>query len=391
MIMPMSFTGSPIKDKFMKKNSFAVLLLVAAWTAFAQPSRERGAAFTVIKKAEHTPVKDQALTGTCWSFSTTSLVESQAILSEAGEFDLSEMFTVRNIYVEKARNYILRQGSAQFGPGGLGNDVINAMAKYGAVPESVYSGLLLGKKRHDHRALDAKLKSYLDSLLKTKPIPATWMAGFQSILDDHLGKAPETFTYREKVYTPLTFASDVLKFKKEDYVFITSFTHHPFYTPFILEIPDNYGSESYYNLPLDEMMSMVALAVQKGYSVMWDADVSNSNFKQEDGFALNWKDGKKIDRPIDPDAAEEPYDQQGRQQLFEALITQDDHLMHLVGLEKSPQGRKFFLVKNSWGEGEGPFKGYIKVSEAYFAINTISLVVPKAAIDNELKTKLRLK
>lgn len=376
----------------MKQKTFlAVLLLAGTCVTLAQPSRDNGTALTVIKKVEHTPVKDQALTGTCWSFSTTSLVESQAMLSKAGVFDLSEMFTVRNIYMEKARNYILRQGSAQFGSGGLGNDVINAMARYGAVPENVYSGLLLGKRHHDHRALDSKLKSYLDSLLKTRPVPRNWMDGFRSILDDHLGKVPETFTYNEKVYTSLTFASEVLKFRKEDYVFITSFSHHPFYAPFILEIPDNYASESYYNVPLTEMISLVELAVQKGYSVMWDADVSNANFKQKEGYALNWKDGKSAAKPVDPDDAEEAYDQQVRQQLFESLVTQDDHLMHLVGLEKSPRGKKFFLVKNSWGEEEGPFKGYINVSEAYFAINTVSLVVPRAALDIALKAKLGLK
>lgn len=372
----------------MKKTFFAALLLTGAVAVFAQPPADNNT-LTVIKKVEHTSVKDQAHTGTCWSFSTTSLVESQAMLAKAGVLDLSEMFTVRNIYADKARNYILRQGKAQFGSGGLGNDVINAMARYGAVPENVYSGLLLGKKQHDHRQLDVKLKSYLDSLLKYRPVPANWMDGFQSILDDHLGKAPEKFTYNEKVYTPQTFASEVLKFKKDDYVFITSFSHHPFYAPFILEIPDNYGSESYYNIPLNDMMSLVEVSIQKGYSVMWDADVSNANFKQADGFALNWKDGGKVSRPIDPDSEEGAYDQQVRQELFETLVTEDDHLMHLVGLEKTPAGKKFFLVKNSWGE-EGPFKGYINVSEAYFAINTISLVIPKAALDNALKAKLGL-
>jgi bleomycin hydrolase len=271
----------------------------------------------------------------------------------------------------------------------LGNDVINSIARYGAVPESIYSGLLLGSKSHDHSRLDFKLKSYLDSLLKTRPIPADWMKGFRSLLDDHLGKAPSTFTYREKVYTPVTFANEVLNFRKDDYVFITSFNHHPFYSPFILEVPDNYGSESYYNIPLKEMIKLVEQSLDKGYSVMWDADVSNNNFKQKDGYALHWKD-KNISRPVNPDVEEGAYSQEVRQQLFENLTTQDDHLMHIVGIEKSKGGKKFFLVKNSWGE-VGPFKGYINVSEAYFAINTISLVLPKAALDNTLKTKLDLK
>jgi bleomycin hydrolase len=334
-------------------------------------------------------VKNQANTGTCWSFSTVSLVESQTLRAKLGEVDLSEMFIVRNIYTEKARNYILRQGAAQFGPGGLGNDVINAMAKYGAVPESVYSGLLLGKTSHDHSELDSKLKAYLDNLLANRPIPSDWMKRFTVILDQYLGKVPDTFMYQEKVYTPLSFASEVLRFKKEDYVFITSFSHHPYYSPFILEVPDNYGSESYYNLPLEEMMTLMEQSVDRGYSIMWDADVSNVNFRQKDGFAMNWVEGKSIANPIEPDDKEGDFNQQIRQQLFENLTTQDDHLMHLVGLEKTKTGKKFFLVKNSWGE-VGPFKGYIKVSEAYLALNTISLVVPKEALSSSLKKKLGL-
>ena len=371
-----------------------VILLQVMWlgqglTAVAQSAQPAGA-LSVLKKVPHTPIKNQASTGTCWSFSTVSLVESETMRNGFGEFDISEMFIVRNIYLEKAKNYILRQGVAQFSPGGLGHDVIRAIAAYGAIPESVYAGLTLGNKSHDHTKLDAVLKTYLDSLLKSRPINADWTKGFKAILDDHLGRVPETFTYHEKQYTPKTFAAEVLHFNANDYVNITSYTHHPFYTAFILEVPDNFSNGAYYNLPLEEMIKVVTQAVEQGYSVMWDADITNNMFRQKDGYALQWKDGKNIPKEINPDMEEMKYDQAMRQLLYENLTTQDDHLMHLVGTERSKGGKKFFLVKNSWGS-VGFYKGMIHVSEAYFAINTVSLVLPKAALEESLKAKLGIR
>lgn len=375
----------------MRKMRFCVFFISVVALPMLKCAGQTAApeSLSLIKSSTYTPVKNQANTGTCWSFSTVSLVESQAIKNGAGEFDISEMFIVRNIYVEKAKNYILRQGSAQFGEGGLGHDVIRAMTNYGAVPESIYSGLPLGSKFHDHGKLAGKLKSYLDSLLQHRPLPADWVTNVESILDDHLGKAPESFKYGEKIYTPKSFAAEVLHFNPDDYVNITSFTHHPFYKPFILEVPDNFLNGSYYNIPLDEMIRLTEHAVSSGYSVMWDADVSNSLFRQRDGYALQWKDKNAIPNPVRPDDEEIKFDQSIRQALYENLTTQDDHLMHLVGTEKSKGGKLFFLVKNSWGD-TGPYKGFIHVSEAYFAINTISLVVPKAALDKTLRAKLGL-
>jgi bleomycin hydrolase len=220
--------------------------------------------------------------------------------------------------------------------------------------------------------------------LTRRPIPDRWLEGFKAILDDHLGKPPETFMFQEKQYTPKTFADEVLHFRASDYITITSFTHHPFYKPFILEIPDNFLNGSFYNIPLEEMLSLTERAVDLGYTLMWDADVSNSNFRQAEGFAMQWKNHGEV---ISPDDEETSFDQASRQVLFENLTTQDDHLMHLVGLEKSPEGKKFFKVKNSWGQ-VGPFKGFILVSEAYYAMNTISLVVPREVLSSSLKAKL---
>jgi bleomycin hydrolase len=316
------------------------------------------------------------------------LVESQTLGKGIDEVDLSEMFVARNIYKEKAINYIMRQGKAQFGEGGLGHDVIRAISIYGAVPENVYSGLMLGQMSHDHSQLEVKLKAYLDSVLSNRPLAKNWMNGFDQILDDHLGKVPSTFTYGEKNFTPKSFAEDVRHFNASDYINLTSFTHHLFYAAFILEVPDNFSNGYYYNVPLSDLISLTKHAVQSGYSLMWDADVSNTMFRQKDGFALQLVNENK--KSIGADDPEIQYDQSLRQKLFENLTTQDDHLMHLVGIEKSKSGKNFFLVKNSWGE-VGPFNGYIHVSEAYFAINTVSLVVPKAALEKSLLTKLAIK
>lgn len=365
----------------------AILCIFIASVEAQTPNKAGG--LTVTKSVAHTPVKNQGSTGTCWSFSTTSLIESQAIRNGGAVLDLSEMFTVRSIYMEKAKNYILRQGKAQFGPGGLGHDVIHSMAMYGAMPESAFPGLALGETQHNHEAMDAKLKQYMDSLLGFRPVPHNWMKGFESILNDHLGKPPETFLYGEKQYTPKSFAAEVLHFHPDDYIAITSFTHHPFYSPFVLEVPDNFENGSYYNVPIEEMIGLTEKAVLQGYSVMWDADISNKFFKQREGYAMQWKDTVNAGKTVSADDAEIRVNQNLRQDLYEELTTQDDHLMHIVGIEKSPKGKKFFLVKNSWGE-VGQAKGMIHVSEAYFAVNTISLILPKAAIDKSLLAKLNL-
>jgi bleomycin hydrolase len=349
---------------------------------------------TIEKSARATSIKDQALTNTCWCFSTTSLIESQCIKNNLGEFDLSEMYSVRNVYFEKAKNYVLRLGHAQFGEGGLGHDLIRAIANYGAMPENIYSGLKPGEKQHNHVKLVDSLKKYLDSILNIRPLPEKWMTGYSNILDSAIGIPPQKFTYNGKSYTPKTFASEVLKFNANDYINITSFTHHDYYEPFVLEVPDNFSSGAYYNVPLNEMIQLTKDAVEKGYSVLWDADVSNTGFLQRFGSAIdmdNIPGGLKSKNDIiTGDVKEEIADAKKRQTLFENLTTQDDHLMHITGLGKSKNGNQFFVVKNSWGD-TGPYHGYINVSEAYFAINTVSLVLPKASLSKGMLEKLKIK
>ena len=350
--------------------------------------------FIIEKSIAATSVKNQAITNTCWSFSTISLLESQYLKNNGGEIDLSEMFTVRSTYLEKAKNYILRQGHTQFGEGGLGHDVIQTTAKYGAIPEAIYSGLKAGSSQHNHVKLISALKGYLDSIIKLKPVPDNWMKGYKNILDVELGAAPESFNYNGIVYSPKTFAAELLKFNADDYINITSFTHHEYYQPFVLEVPDNFSNGMYYNLPLEEMIQLTKDALNKGYSVLWDADVSNDGFMQKLGSAVDFGNipgGLKTKNDlINGEVKEGKATTERRQALFENLTTQDDHLMHITGLAKSKTGNTFFVVKNSWGD-VGPHHGYINVSEAYFGINTISLVLPKAALNKAMLQKLKIK
>jgi len=348
--------------------------------------------FTVEKNNTATAVKNQARTGTCWSFSTTSLVESQFIKNtNKTDIDLSEMFNVYNMYIEKAKNYVLRQGHAQFGEGGLGHDVIRSIATYGAMPEAAYSGLTDNEKTLNHTKLVITLKDFLDNLVKSPPIAENWLDDYKKLLGEAMGTPPAEFEYNGKKYTAKTFATEVLKFNSNDYVNITSFTHHPFYTPFIIEVPDNFSNGSYYNIPAKDMIQLVKTAINKGYTVMWDADVSNSGFASTSGLGLFVQRGdQEITKPLTADDKELEWTVALRQQYYENLSTQDDHLMHITGIEKSKGGKEFFIVKNSWGTS-GPYSGYINISEAYFAMNTISLVVPKQAIDPALLLKLGIR
>ncbi len=383
----------------MKKILLSFFVAAISITSFAQISEtiesDRKASEKVAKEISipkgiiATPVKNQQQTGTCWAFSTTSLVESQSIKNNVGAFDLSEMFTVRNIYIEKAKNYILRQGKAQFGEGGLGHDMIRSVALYGAVPEDIYTGLYGDYTSFNHTMMVKDLKSYLDTLLNHLPVPAGWLNGYITLLDKTMGPPPVSFVYKNKNYTPQTFSKDVLHFNANDYVNLTSFLHHPFYQSFILEVPDNFSNGNYYNLPLNEMMDAVKSTLNNGYTILWDADVSNFGFQPGVGYARFQQSNKIGDSSIKKNSEMElAYDEKERQRLFENLTTQDDHLMHITGTEKGKDGKLYFIVKNSWGDN-GPFKGYIKVSEAYLAMNTISIIVPRAGLPKTISDKIK--
>jgi bleomycin hydrolase len=361
----------------MKKRSLLLAQFVISCFVYAQQLPQ---GFTLIKNNAALPVKNQGMSGTCWCFSSTSVTESELLRSTNTNIELSEAFTVWNLYLDKADNYVRRKGSARFSEGGLAQDVFYAIDNYGAVPESIYPGT--GKDsilNHDSEMHD-KLQAYLDTLLKNYPdtIPLNWRDGYLKILSGYLGTPPESFSYNGKVYTPKTFAAKYVVAHLDNFEGFTSFTHHPYYKPFVLELPDNYNNNAYYNLPLDSLIAITRKSILKGYTISWDADVTNNGFLFEKGFALLLQQGDDADKV--PVVKEASYDTKLRQLLFDKQVTQDDHLMQITGLAKDSKGNEFFIVKNSWGT-ENPCGGYVLVSKAYFAINTLSVLVDKKAIN----------
>ncbi len=342
--------------------------------------------FTIAHECRCTEVKDQQRTGTCWSFSTVSFLESELIRQGKGYYDLSEMFVVRSIYRDKARNYFLRQGKAQFGQGSLAHDVVRAAATAGLVPESVYSGLPEGVAAYDHTEMEAVLKAILDAVIGQRRPTQRWWAVFDAALDAYMGPVPETFVVEGVTYTPRTFA-DKLEIRPEDYVGLTSFTHHPWYTSFVLEVPDNYSSGTYLNVPLDELVQVVDHALAQGFSLAWDGDVSEPGFSQKHGLAIVPREVS--DQMWEHPVPEQVVTQQMRQRAFASYQTTDDHLMHLVGSARDQYGNKYYLIKNSWGAA-GPYEGYLYMSEAYFRLKTVSVYLHREGIPPALRRKLSL-
>ena len=371
----------------MIKNTLKTSLFFIFTFLFLQYSVSQE--LSTVKMNSATDVKNQGRTGTCWCFSVMSILESELLKRGIEHPDLSELFIVRNIYLDKAKNYILRQGATQFGEGAFGHDVFPAIEKYGIVPLSVYPNIKAGDSVMNHEGFDMMLKKFLDSVLVKKPISQEWEKNYVRMLDEKFGKLPTKFKYEGKEYTPLEFAENVVRLTKDDFVGLTSFTHHLFYKPFNVEVPDNYSGGLFYNVPIDELIEAAKYAVMQGYTVGWDADVSNRFFNQMNGWAMNPANKKNLQGTINPDDEEIEYTQKSRQDLFETLETQDDHLMHIVGLKKTEKGKIFFYVKNSWGT-MGPLKGYINVSETYMGINTITLVMPLNSLSPELRAKLKL-
>jgi len=391
----------------MKRLILASLLAVCVTLSAAA---DKGYKFTDGKLVKTTSVKNQFRSGTCWCFSGLSFIENEIMRAGGEEMDLSEMWIVRNIYFEKAVKYVRLHGSLNFAVGGASHDVINGIRDYGIVPEEVYPGLNYGTDKPHFNEIDAVLKAYVDAIIKNpnKKLTTAWQNGLNAILDAYFGKMPEKFTYKGKEYTPKSFAAS-LPINIDDYVSIGSFTHHPFYTKFVIEVPDNWAWEAIYNVPLDEMMAVVDNAIDNGYSVEWATDVSERGFSRTKAIGIipeadvesmsgteaeRW--GKLTDKEkedalysFDKPRKEKKITQEMRQEAFDNYETTDDHGMVIIGTATDQNGNPYYKVKNSW-DVRPPYDGYYYFSRPFAEYKTISVMVNKNAIPDAIRRKLGL-
>ncbi|GAD04672.1 aminopeptidase [Porphyromonas crevioricanis] len=404
----------------MKKIFFAVALFASSMTCLlhaqepvsSKPASNDENVFTTVKVLPYTSIKDQANSGTCWSYSALAFVESELQRMGKGEYDLSEMFVVNRSYKDKGDKYVRMHGKLNFGQGGSFYDVIYVLKHYGIVPEEAMRGLNYGTTKNMHGEISATAQAYLDAIIKNPngKLSTAWRKGYDAIIDTYLGEEPEEFSYKGKKYTPKSFAQS-LGFNADDYVSLTSYTHHPFYSQFPLEIEDNWRWSSCYNLPINEFMEVMDYAIDKGYSIAWGTDVSEVGFTRDgigvlaDVEAIETK-GSDQDRWVglsrsakreeiaklvrQADCPEIEPTQEFRQQGYDNYTLTDDHGMQIVGKAVNQNGRPFFIVKNSWGES-GKYNGIWYASRNFVAGRTMNIVLHKDALPKAIAKKLGIK
>ncbi|MBR5199897.1 MAG: aminopeptidase [Bacteroidales bacterium] len=388
--------------KFILSAAAAALMAVNASAQTAEYE------FTTVKENPITSVKNQYRSGTCWCFSAISFIESEILRTKGQEVDLSEMFVVGKSYRDRAIKYVRLDGHLNFAAGSSFGDVLHVIDDYGIVPQAAMPGLNYGTELPEHNEMDAALKGYVTAIKgnPNKVLSTAWVNGFDGIVAAYLGEYPETFVVDGKEYTPESYR-DALGINYDDYVNISSFTHHPFYEPFIIEVCDNWRWDSAYNLPMDEMMEVMYNAIDKGYTIAWGSDVSEKGFTR-DGLAVMPVEEKKAVAGSDQErwvgkAAEEKVEevkaalpqemtitQEMRQDGYDRKTTTDDHGMHIYGVAKDQNGNKYFMVKNSWGV-TGKYDGIWYASDAFVRYKTLNIVVHKDALPKHIAKKLGIK
>ncbi len=367
----------------MKKALLVFLLITISNFLFAQQYH-----FKNVVDIPVSSVKNQGKTGTCWSFSTSSFIESEIKRISGLDIDVSEMYIVRTTYDKKAWNYVMRQGNAQFSEGGLAHDLMNAIKLNGLVPQEAFTGFIGQQTNYDHSKIFPDIKVVLDKYIKKDSTLNNWKNPTKTLLDKNIGAYITTFSYKGKTYTPKEFL-EMTKLDPDNYVSLTSFTHKLYYSKFILDIPDNFSYGSFYNLPLNEYMDIIDTALKQGYTVELDIDVSEPTFSQKSGVAFIAKNKENNKKGLTEIIDEIVITPNFRQAEFENFNTTDDHLMHITGIVKDQKGNTYYKVKNSWGPAitNG---GYIYISESYMKLKSISIMIHKDAVPKKYKENLKL-
>ena len=380
----------------MKEILFIILsLLFIQASGFAQEEEKPAYVFDTIYLLETTPVKNQGASGTCWNYSATSFMETEVLRQTGKHLDLAEMFTVFNTYLEKADRYVRMHGKLNFGQGGAMHDVPAMYAKYGAVPQEVYSGLNYGTEINRHGELDAVLKAMLDAVIENnnKKLTPVWKEAYKKILEVYLGTFPESFEFEGKTYTPKSFSENVMQLDYDAYLQFTSWTDQPYYKKMFVMVPDNWWFGESYNMPLPELTEIVDHALEKGFSVAWASDWSEKGISWKKGVAYvpekPFEDmtQEEKDAMFSGPAPEMLITPELRQEAFDNYSTTDDHGLHIVGLAKDQNGTDYYIVKNSWDTGN-IFGGYMYVTKAFFNYKTISLMVHKNGVDPAVLKKI---
>lgn len=356
--------------------------------------------FTSIYDIEKTPVKAQGKSGTCWSYSANSFLESEYIRSKGQPIDLADIFAVRCALIDKAETYVRLHGNLGWGEGGAFHDVTNVLRKYGALPQSVYSGIQYDSKINNFGEMMSVLEGYLKGIISNKSgkLSPLWKKNFITLVDSYLGTPPTEFDYEGKRYTPKTFASNYLNLNANDYVEISSFTHVPYYEESILLVPDNWSFDKVWNVQMNELTAIIDNALKNGYSVAWAADVSEKGFSWKNGVAIvpdslpeDYRDDSyeaKMKKVFDGPKPELVITPESRQKAFDNYETTDDHGMHITGLAKDQTGREYYIVKNSWGE-KNDHKGYIYVTKIYLLYKTTAILLNKNAVPQGIRSKMK--
>ncbi|MGJ1533390.1 aminopeptidase C [Sphingobacterium multivorum] len=370
--------------------------LINALKANQNDNSKSGFTFTEVINLGNTSIKNQGSSGTCWSYSGNSLLESEMIRMGKKPVEISQIYTARNTYLDKARTYVRLHGGLSLGEGGQFHDVLNSFRKYGTMPQSAYTGLHYGTTRNNFGEMTNMLDAMLGAVVKGKTLTPNWEKAYTAAMDSYLGEVPEKFDYNGKSYTPRTFADQVIGINPDDYVGIASVTDHPYYSQFVLLIPDNWSFDRFYNVKMNDLTDIIDNALQKGYTVAWATDVSEKGFSWKNGVAYvpekpfeEMTDQEKSTMFVGP-KPELKVTPEERQKAFDNWQTTDDHGMHIVGLVKDQNGKEYYIVKNSWGT-TNDYHGYLYASKEFVRYKTTSLMLHKDGLTKDLKSKINIK